>query len=140
MNLFAEQVILHLLYIDQLAQPKKVQINEHFSPSWKICDVCHVPFNYIGKVETRSEDMRYLNRKLGLNFPDINIHKTVTASVAKRMNDTSQHVKEIHMPKLPDNKRKFICDFLMFDFLLFDYDSTWCDIETEKNTYLKNKR
>ncbi len=35
-------------------------INDHFQPAWYYCDVCRLKLDFLGKVETRYEDMLYL--------------------------------------------------------------------------------
>lgn len=38
----------------------QTNINEHFTTSWFHCDLCQISLDFIGKVETRAEDMLYL--------------------------------------------------------------------------------
>ena len=127
-------------YSDKVDDQTTVVINEHFSPSWRICDVCEVPFNFIGKMETRNEDLRYLNQKLDLRFPNISIHKTITSRIDKRRGEEPTKVIERHiMNTLPREKVQFLCEFFKLDFLLFDYHSPYCDFKQEKQNLLKNK-
>merc|ERR1712018_938953 len=52
----------------------------HWQPFTKLCDLCHVHYDFLGKVETLQSDIAYLSRleqfsKFGSKLKDLFAHK-----------------------------------------------------------------
>ena len=113
------------------------KINSHVSPAWSACDVCYANFSFIGKMESRKRDLEELDAELGLGFADVTEHKTVSSRVASKRGDVEKalstaDIVETQMKRLPAEKREALCNYLLMDFLLFDYSSKWCPLVDEQ--------
>ncbi len=51
------------MLIDKWAD-EEIASNNHLTPFWKICDFCHLDFNFIGFLETWNDDLRYISNKV----------------------------------------------------------------------------
>ena len=45
-----------------------VYANGHFTPQYQHCHMCHYDYNYIGHLETLSEDKSYLLKEMGIEI------------------------------------------------------------------------
>ncbi|XP_053404807.1 carbohydrate sulfotransferase 11-like isoform X2 [Mercenaria mercenaria] len=64
------EFIKYILYLSESG----LNINGHFSPMLNRCDPCSTHFQYIGKLETFSDDAHYLISKWRNEFKDVELH------------------------------------------------------------------
>ena len=53
-------------------------------PFWKRCDTCNLDYHFIGKMETFSQDSKYIMEKVGIDDPKIVIEEKGHAKVHSR--------------------------------------------------------
>ncbi|CAL4110497.1 unnamed protein product, partial [Meganyctiphanes norvegica] len=62
--------------------------NEHWLNYYKTCSPCKLPYDYIMKVETHTEDLRYIFKMAGVT--EVNVEAQFHATL--KNNKTSDHV------------------------------------------------
>lgn len=93
---------------------EELYVNEHFVPSYVLCNPCAVKYDYIGKYENINRDMDYIFKHLHLNaeFPGRNDNYSVRR--------THTMVDTVYKP-LPGWLLQKVWNVLKYDFLMFDY-------------------
>ena len=105
--------VIHLYRTDGSFDP-------HWRPFHELCDPCHVPYDFIGKMETMSMDKSFVMR---------NFFKTTVLDLPKvnPKDDDKPYMAEIS----PEDK-DILYDIYKQDFLLFGYDK---EVWNLKNSY-----
>ena len=113
--------------------------NNHLGRTWDSCEVCRVPYNFVGKKETRDKDLAYLSSKVGLQSLDpMKSHQESEECTAQFRCNPKQSTRDImnrEMAKLNESTKTELCQLFLLDFLLFDYESEWCDFSAQINTF-----
>ena len=118
---------------------KKGFTNNHVGPSWSPCDVCRVKFNFVGKMETRESDLAALGSKLGFTDLDPKTNKATSKKCATQRGFDGESTHDImnrEMAKLSEDTREQLCKVFMNDFLMFGYQSKWCDFRQIVQKYI----
>ena len=92
--------------------------DEHVIPTTKNCDVCNLEYNMMGKLETSSEDNRYI--MLMSNFPDEFFQPDEKSNESK--GDSSSEEARKLFKTIPRQLVKKLYKFYEDDFQVFDYD------------------
>ena len=127
--------------LEEVEQLPVGHTNNHLGPSWSPCDVCRIPFYFVGKRETRKSDLTYLSHKVGLGNTDPTINKAASLKCATQRGyggEATHDIMNREMAKLSKETRWQLCAYFMNDFLLFDYHSKWCDFSEIVKKLLKN--
>lgn len=72
------------------ALTKNTQLDEHFIPISKLCDVCNVNYKYIGKMETFKKDVFYVLNNFKLVHYSETLVNMTSRSVYDTIKDTAQ--------------------------------------------------
>jgi hypothetical protein len=125
-------------FVDYLMSDS-LQGDVHWQSYSKLCHVCTLKYNFIGKYETIEEDLKRFLTYLGLKSIDSNDHNYFTTG------KTKENYKSMYS-QLP---KKLICDLKYFykdDFRLFDYrledylnDQTIIECPTSHNRYFRKR-
>lgn len=106
-------------FISYLLRIPVMEFNDHWSPYWLHCQVCHNRFNVVGKFETIREDIEHISNSTNLNvditkFPWANKKGGKDAVSFKyfKLIDYDSIMKLYHIYKL---------DFEMFGYSVEDY-------------------
>lgn len=92
-------------------------VHEHFLDIHSLCKVCDVKYDFIGKMETLSEEVQYIFNRLDINitFP------TYKARNKVQKKPTSELVEDSYRP-LPLDLRRKVFNIVKIDALLFEYE------------------
>ncbi len=89
-------------------------INNHWKPQYFYCDFCHINYDYIGKVETFNDDLKFVMDKTGI-FKGIEIQSNGL--------NTSKNASNVdYFSQLDKERRNILRDLYKVDFDLFGYD------------------
>ena len=58
----------------------------HLDVSWRNSAPCTAPYTFIGKMETRNQDLAFLDGELNLGFSNISLQKQVTLKLSNLYN------------------------------------------------------
>ena len=86
----------------------------HVNRYWERCDLCHLNYEIIGKIETFTNDTEYVMSKIGMNYNEHHEHKSVGDS-------TTDLALEL-FAKLPKNLKRKLYELYKIDFEMFEYD------------------
>ena len=84
--------------------------NVHWRPFHEICDPCHVPYDFIGKMETMGRDKTFVLR---------NFFNTTESSLPKR---NSKEDDKQYLDEISSEDKDMLYEVYKQDFLLFGYD------------------
>ena len=90
----------------------------HVMPFWKRCDTCNLDYRFIGKMETFSQDAKFIMEKVGINDPKIVLEDKVHAGSRKQ---TDEMAKKL-FTHLPNEMIEKLYDLYKIDFEMFDYE------------------
>lgn len=115
---FRQFVQIFLKRIDAMDRlDKHVKINEHAMAFWAKCAPCHLRYDVIGKVETSTEDAKYIAAKTGMpNAPYAN-RRLQTSS-----GGSTEDLARQYFSTLSKGEVKRLYDYYKFDFDAFGYD------------------
>lgn len=93
----------------------------HWIPFYRRCDYCNIDYDFIGKVETFNEDVKFIFEKSGLD-------KTLKDQFKKQMHANAPHdntrissyFKNVNYDKIMKLYHFFQIDFEMFGYNLED--------------------
>ena len=92
------------------------EFNRHWKPIHKLCNPCHVRFDFIGKIETMGRDQEYVLR---------NFFKNSTIKFPQRNASNKNKTSADYMETIPRGHVKQLYEVYKEDFLLFGYDEPW---------------
>ena len=116
----------------QLSYPRvNIELNSHFrspcqmdihlTPFYRRCDYCNIDYDFIGKVETFNEDVKFIFEKSGLNKTLKNqYNKQKHANAPHDNTRISLYFKDVDYDKIMKLYRFYQIDFEMFDYDLED--------------------
>lgn len=100
------------------ADKGKTIVNMHWRPYWLSCAPCHIPYDFIAKVETLDLDQEYIIRQMGLQ--DLLYNARTHSSNFDSYNKTTDAAKD-YFRQVPVSLLKDIVELYSPDFTLFDY-------------------
>ena len=83
----------------------------HWRPFHELCDPCHVPYDFIGKMETMSIDKTFVLR---------NFFNTTEPSLPRRNSKGGHH--KPYLDEITSEEKDMLYEVYKQDFLLFGYD------------------
>ena len=83
----------------------------HWRPFHELCDPCHVPYDFIGKMETMSMDKTFVLR---------NFFNTTEPSLPRRNSKGGHH--KPYLDEITPEEKDMLYEVYKQDFLLFGYD------------------
>lgn len=89
-------------------------LNEHFVPSYLLCNPCGINFDFIGKYETINTEVKYIfdQLKIDIDFPGRNDNYSSMPTYAL--------IEQYYKP-IPDKLLQKTWNILKFDYVLFGY-------------------
>lgn len=90
----------------------------HVNRYWERCDLCHLNYEIIGKMETFANDTKYVMSKIGMNDQDFEHHEH------KSVGDSTRDLALELFAKLPKKLKKQLYELYKVDFEMFEYDAT----------------
>ncbi|XP_013773665.1 carbohydrate sulfotransferase 11-like [Limulus polyphemus] len=93
----------------------------HWLPIWMACAPCHIQYNFIGKVETMSDDFKYLSSLTGLTNELAERPQGIWFHRSERSNVTSSSLTRQFFSNIPKQEIKQLYEKYKLDFELFDY-------------------
>ena len=93
----------------------------HVRPFWSHCDVCHIPYDFIGKLETSKEDTRAILDKMGIEQDPLG-NGTVLNKSSHTLSTPESTVQLVRA--LPPETVRELLNVFEFDFEAFGYDSS----------------
>jgi len=104
-------------YFKYLVDTPNTKLNEHWVPSFELCQPCHVDYNYVGKFEDMENEAATLLKLLGLS-ENVTYPTPHPFVIARQMSDDAK-IKEWHKvsPKLfQEVLKKYALDFSLFGY------------------------
>ncbi|XP_013773663.2 carbohydrate sulfotransferase 11-like [Limulus polyphemus] len=93
----------------------------HWLPIWMTCAPCHIQYNFIGKVETMSDDLIYLSSLTGLTAELAERPEVMWLHQSGRNNVSSSALTRQFFSSIPKHEIDQLYEKYKLDFELFDY-------------------
>ena len=121
---FADFVLYESNQLTRISVPSK-----HWWPYTDMCKMCETDFDFIGKIETFNEDVRYILDE----FSDYEILQRIDSRIKKKVNAKGRHNKNMTLKYFSQLSRKKVLElYKMYedDFSIggYDYPQKYIDV------------
>ncbi|XP_063588268.1 carbohydrate sulfotransferase 14-like [Penaeus indicus] len=100
-----------------ISEAKSSSINPHWRPYLWTCQPCGIPYDYIVKLETFSDDLLYLAAAEGIREINTDLRENQSPALEEKVTDFEEYFQD-----LPRQVLKDIYQIYKYDFLFFGYD------------------
>ncbi|XP_077569528.1 carbohydrate sulfotransferase 8 [Stigmatopora nigra] len=108
-----------------LDMPSSVSKDIHWEAANRLCNPCHIDYDFVGKFENMSEESDSLLRLAGAP-PDLKLPNLKDRNPSDEK--TSLSVTQKYMSQLDSVKRQQLYDLYKLDFLMFNYSKPFPDL------------
>lgn len=108
---------------------EKEVYDQHWAPMYRLCHPCVIPFDFVGKMMTFSDDAKYVTRIINsdMKFP---------TNAFYRYNTSSSDLMDFYFSQLPQSMINSLYTLYKSDFELFDYVTPYVSKEMQRDVLI----